>query len=195
MKISDADKVMYADKIMHMIVDDMISRQVSTEADSFQDLHDDVDANMYMIDAEVPWEGEDVELMNDYVGVQDIVDLRLRAGRPTLVEGLMGGDVASFDWGVTWYTVATDENDGGQVEIDGGELIEAASDSIALVRRMCSLEDLEEGDQFSENSRDFEHFRDYTDGVVTVGAPGTEPTSRKLADSHLFWVIRKDPEN
>jgi hypothetical protein len=193
MRISPEDQIKFADKIMHMIVDDMISGQMDTEADSFQDLHDSVDANEYMIQAEVPWDFEDIELTNDYVGVQEIVDLRLRAGRPTLVEGLEGGDVCSLDWGVTWYTVATDDNDQGTVEIDGGTLIEAAADSIALVRRMCQLIDLEPGDQFSEDGYTFEHFWEWSNGAVTVGAPGTEPTRRYIEDSHLFWVIRKDP--
>lgn len=199
MRIPAEQQVAYADKIMELITEDMIAGIMDVEADSFQDLHDSVDANMYMIDLGVPWDGEDIELTNDNVAIQDIVDKRLRAGRPTLVEGLEGDDVFSLDWGVTWHTAFTDENDGGTVRtrephsMAEGPTLQADPNSIALVRRMCQLVDLEPGDQFSEDSRTFEHFWEYSNGAVTVGAPGTEPTRRYVEDSHLVWVIRKDP--
>lgn len=86
----------YADEILGLISDDFDAFPRLRNARSFADLHDHVDANEYMISADVPFETGDAEIMTFYVAVQDEVTRRLQAAKPiravTLVATLDIGD-------------------------------------------------------------------------------------------------------
>lgn len=91
-----AEVTRYANLVTGMIAEDMAEIPAMRAAQDFSDLHEHVDANMYMIDAGVPYAGDmdDVEylsprwheVMDFYVFVQDEVSRRLGSG--TILQGV-----------------------------------------------------------------------------------------------------------
>lgn len=63
----------YAEEIMVMIKEDIIAHPSMSEARTFSDLHDHIDANEYMIIADVPYDPDDETVMGFYIDVQDAV--------------------------------------------------------------------------------------------------------------------------
>lgn len=74
--------VAYADKIKAMIREDVASGQVPASVTTFEELHEHVDANEYLIDADVPWEeGPDgLTDLGPTNAVTDVVHQWLQAG-------------------------------------------------------------------------------------------------------------------
>lgn len=69
----------YAQVIEKMIEDDIAIGTVSDTVASFSELHCYVDANMYLIEAEVPWSSEDDGGLDLTNAVTDLVDKRIQA--------------------------------------------------------------------------------------------------------------------
>lgn len=69
-----ADIAMYADRVMVLVDEDIESGQVPADVATFSDLHSHVDANEYLIQTDVPYDMNDLVMIN---AVSDEVSRRL----------------------------------------------------------------------------------------------------------------------
>ncbi len=113
----------YATQIMVMIGEDIYEGVVPETAISFSELHEYVDANEYMIQADVPWDPDDEPTQAFYVAVQDEVTDRLaRRGKlaePGVDVRFYLGDTPELHYGVTVSPYLTGGEYPGHVEVRG----------------------------------------------------------------------------
>lgn len=75
-----AQIVTWADAVMRLIDEDIAAGKVPADVPDFAALHDYVDANMYIVDAMIPYDSQTVDGIIDIVNaVDDECDRRLRA--------------------------------------------------------------------------------------------------------------------
>lgn len=124
----------YGDEIMGMVADDFDAYPGLRTARSFTDLHDHVDANEYMISADVPFEPDNEEIMKFYVAVQDEVTRRLQAVETKPHVHVADGP-ADFD-GLSPYDMLTDVQ-----TVSAGQLLRTLADTEtqALYVWLCTV--------------------------------------------------------
>lgn len=124
----------YADEIWVSINEDMLEGRVNKRAASFSELHEYVDANEYMIQADVPWNPDSEQTQDAYVAVQDEITDRL-ARHANLTAGTRVrfylGDTPETHPGVITEPYYTDGEYAGHVMVkdaDGTEQVLHVSD-------------------------------------------------------------------
>ncbi len=115
----------YATEIMDMIGEDMLEGVMPKSVVSFEELHEHVDANEYMIQADVPWSPDDETAMTFYVAVQDEVTARLARRATVLAVGSMVrfylGETPELHDGVITEAYRPDGEDAGLVTVRGDD--------------------------------------------------------------------------